>query len=367
MTRSTPARTVLFTPGPCMVPPAVSAAATATDYFHRDPRFAAMARRVCDDLVAIGGGDARHDCVPMGCSGSGAIEAALAWHGGPLLVLLTGVYASRLAEMARYIGLDPEGFDWCEDDPYERLAERLSRDPVPRTIAVVHHETAAGTLVDVERIATLAARFGARLVVDAVASFGGHETRFCGEGFGAVVITPNKCLESLPGMAFVLAPRDLLRHEARCRASAYLDLAAQYRRMTQSGEPRFTLPVHTVAALEVALKLLRRETLAGRAARYRGMRAYLLERMVGVGLEPSNPPDAIRASFIQMFNAPARNVFERWRADLSAMGIVIYTDTATVDAGKFYLSVAGDIGKAEIDLLADSLGPMVAAWRKTLV
>jgi len=356
-------RNTLFTPGPCMVPDDVATAGARADHFHRDPRFGDMCQRVCRDLVDLAGGGADDVCVPLGCSGSGALEAALALLGGPLMIVRTGVYAARLEDTARYIGLEPEGFAWSDGDGLARLRARLERGPAPKTIALVHHETAAGTLIDIEAIAAVAAEHGALVVADAVASFGGHFTRLAGAGFGAVVVTPNKCLESVPGLSFVIAPRAVMERGPAMRTSAYLDLPAQYRRLAHTGEPRFTLPVQVVAALDVALRRLERETLAGREARYRAMRAVLCARMSAIGLVPTEREGATRSSFVQLFEAPPPPLFLEWRDALAGQGLVIYTDRATLEGGTFYLSVAGDLAEDDIARLADAMAPLVAAWR----
>jgi 2-aminoethylphosphonate-pyruvate transaminase len=142
--------------------------------------------------------------------------------------------------------------------------------------------------------------------------------------------------------------------------SVYLDLAAQHARLIETGEPRFTLPVQAMAALEAALRRLDAETIPGRARRYRRLRARLRDGCARVGLIPIDPPETHRSSFIQTFRAPTAVMFARWREQLAHQGLVIHTDAATLAEGGFYLSVAGDLGAADIDTLIAAFAELTA-------
>ncbi|KAG1081675.1 hypothetical protein G6F40_015401 [Rhizopus arrhizus] len=101
---------------------------------------------------------------------------------------------------------------------------------------------------------------GRRVIVDAVSAFGALPLNLAAlPAVDAVVLTANKCLEGLPGAAFVVARIDRLEAARGNAGSWSLDLADIYlHTLVPNAGPRFTPPAPTLAALAVA-------SLAGRA------------------------------------------------------------------------------------------------------
>ena len=106
----------------------------------------------------------------------------------------------------------------------------------------------------------------------------------------AVALTANKCLEGLPGAAFVVARRDSL-DAAQGRAGSWsLDLADIYQQSLQpNAGPRFTARAHA-GRFAVALARYHEEGREARLARYTANMRALYQGVGEIGLTPWLPP-----------------------------------------------------------------------------
>ena len=128
-------------------------------------------------------------------------------------------------------------------DP-QAVAQALEQDPTISHVALVYSETSSGICHDAPAIARVAQALGRRVIIDAVSAFGALPLDLSDlPAVDAVALTANKCLEGLPGAAFVVARRDDL-DAAQGRAGSWsLDLADIYQQSLQpNAGPRFTRP-----------------------------------------------------------------------------------------------------------------------------
>ena len=88
---------------------------------------------------------------------------------------------------------------------------------------------------------------GKTVLVDTMSSFAAYETDMKAFGIDALASSANKCLEGLPGLAFVVATKKLLEGES-CSKSLCLDLCDQYRYLYPDGKFRFTSPTTVLLA-----------------------------------------------------------------------------------------------------------------------
>ncbi len=326
---------LLLTPGPLTTSEAVKRA-MLRDWGSRDGDFIALNREVRDRLVRLAGGGESHVCVPMQGSGTFAVEAMLGTlvpPDGKLLVLANGAYGERMAKIARYhrrplaVLRDPE--DRAHDPA--RLDQLLGTDAAITHVAVVHCETTTGLLNPLEAIAEVVARHGRALLVDAMSSFGALPLDLLRSRITAVAASANKCLEGVPGIAFVIVERERLLACAGNSPSLALDLHDQFLAMEKNGQYRFTPPTHVLAAFHRALLEHEAEGgVAGRGRRYRENLRVLLEGMRGLGFQPFLP-EALQAPIIVTFHEPAspRWAFESFYARLRARGFAIYPGKLT--------------------------------------
>lgn len=341
----------LLTPGPLTTSAAVKAA-MLHDLGSRDRAFLERDRRIRERLVALANAAASHVCVPIQGSGTFAVEAMLGTfvpRHGRLLVLVNGAYGKRMVAIAQRQGRAVEALEWPEDRPVDpaALADRLEREPAVDLVAVVHCETTSGVLNPLAEIAAVAAERRRALLVDAMSSFGALPIDVRRTPFVALAASANKCLEGVPGVAFVLCEREALAAAGRRGdvPSLALDLADQHAAWERTGQWRFTPPIQVLLALDRALDELEAEGgPAGRLARYRENARILAEGMRALGFELLLDP-AVQAPIILTFEMPAdpRFDFATFYELLREQGYVIYPGKLTV-APSFRMGCIGRLG-----------------------
>jgi 2-aminoethylphosphonate-pyruvate transaminase len=357
----------LLTPGP-LTTARETREAMLRDRGSRDQAFLEINARVCESLTGLAvGGAAGNDgvgsdgnnyvCVPVQGSGTFAVEAALgtlipaAADGGKVLILVNGAYGARMATICARLGRDFEVLENAEDEPTDvtALSARLDADSAITHVAAVHCETTSGILNPIEDIAQAVARAGRRLLVDAMSSFGALPLDPRALPCEAIMASSNKCLEGVPGLGFVIAEKTALEAAAGNAPSLCLDLEDQWRAMNETGQWRFTPPVHVIAALDTAIAAHAAEgAIAGRGARYAENHRIMVEGMRELGFE-TLLPDALQAPIIVTFHTPADANFKfgDFYDRLRARGYVIYPGKLT-QADSFRIGCIGQVGSEQM-------------------
>ena len=206
---------LLFTPGPLTTSSSVKAA-MLRDAGSRDADFLAVVRSIRNRLLALGGAapDGDYECVLMQGSGTFAIESVISSaipRQGRLLVAVNGAYGRRIAQIARVHGIEVETLDIPENRTVIAgvVAERLAVSAFTH-VAVIHCETTTGIVNPIEEVGTAVARAGAAFIVDAMSSFGAIPISLEGVHADFLISSANKCIEGVPGFAFILARRGAL-------------------------------------------------------------------------------------------------------------------------------------------------------------
>jgi len=249
----------------------------------------------------------------------------------------------------------------AEDTPPEpRAVDRaVAQDPAITHVAVVHCETTSGILNPVAEIAEAVATRGRKLLVDAMSSFGALPLDIVRLSADAVIASANKCLEGVPGIAFVIARKEALEAAGEAPSLA-LDLPDQWRFMERTGQWRFTPPTHVLAALDQALAEHEAEGgVEGRGARYRASCGALVRGMCALGFE-TFLPDSLQAPIIVTFHSPAdpNYDFERFYGGLRRRGFVIYPGKLTT-LDTFRIGCMGRLGVKEIEAAVAAVAEVV--------
>jgi 2-aminoethylphosphonate-pyruvate transaminase len=351
----------LFTPGPLTTSPTVKQA-MLRDLGSRDYEFIEAVRWIHQQLLILGGVAGQdYEAVIMQGSGTFGIEAVLSTvtpPQGKWLIAANGAYGKRMAHIARVLGIQTVVMDYPEYrrvDPTE-IAGALDSDASITHVGVVHCETSTGIVSDVAAIGSVVAAAGRRYFVDAMSSFGAFPLNLAAAHIDFLVSSANKCIEGVPGFAFVLARRDpLLENEGHAR-SVSLDLVAQWRGLEQNGQFRFTPPTHALLAFRQALHELEEEGgVPGRMARYQKNHTILMEGMAQLGFDTYLPPQDqshIITSF-RYLDHP-RFDFESFYARLNEKGFVIYPGKVS-DANCFRIGTIGRIFEPDIRALLHAI------------
>jgi len=337
---------LLLTPGPLTTSRSVKEA-MLHDWGSRDANFLAINRRVLAALPRIVGGAEDYVAVPMQGSGTFAIEAMLTTFvppAGHVLVLVNGAYGSRARRILEIAGRRLTVHETPEDTPPDLAAvSHLLRDrPDITHVFAVHCETTSGILNPIADLAAIVSAHRCRLLVDAMSSFGALPLDAAALGLDAVAASSNKCLEGVPGLAFVVCRREALAAARGNATTLVLDLHDQWQAMERTGQFRFTPPIHVIVAFHQALEEFHAEgSVAGRGARYRENARILVDGMRALGFR-TLLPDALQAPIIVTFHMPKAPgfVFQRFYDGLKERGFIIYPGKLTV-ADSFRIGCIG--------------------------
>lgn len=355
---------LLLTPGP-LTTSAATKDVMANDWGSRDVEFIALLKSIRARLLKIAHAGPDGECVLLQGSGTFAIEAALSCfvpRDGKALVVINGAYGKRAVRILDYLGRASGVLECGEAETPDpaALETMLANDPAVTDVFLVHCETTSGIVNPLADLCAAVKSQGRRLIVDAMSSFGALPIDMAALGIDVLVSSANKCLEGVPGFAYVIAGRELL-HQAEGRShSLSLDLHDQWQAMERTGQFRFTPPTHTLVAFDRALEEHEKEGgVAGRLARYTANRDMLVGALRALGFVPLLD-DADAGPIIQTFHSPRdpRFDFERFYDALRERGYAIYPGKLT-NARTFRIGTIGALDRTVMRSVADAISDVL--------
>lgn len=363
MSRQTP---TLLTPGPITASEAVLAA-MAFDYNPGDVELLDMTRHIRSYVPAVGNASGTHVCVPLQGSSSFGIEASLLAcvpAGGKVLVVSNGFYGLRACEAVEGVGRTAVAFevpDFGLPD-MRRLADAIDADPAITHVFVCHVETGSGAQNPVAEIGAVAKARGKGLIVDAIAAYGAVPLDIAAVDAEAVIVSPNKCFEGVPGMALPIIRRDVLAASKGRYGSFVLDLHARHEQYEQSGHWKFTPPTHVVAAVHTALTIHGAE--GGQPARlvkYQRNWRRLVDGMRQLGIS-TLIPDEIASPIIATFHRPCDAKFDwaTFHAGVKARGFWLFNGKLTT-IPTFRIGCMGDLNENDVGRLVEAIADTLDA------
>jgi 2-aminoethylphosphonate-pyruvate transaminase len=357
---------LLFTPGPLTTSLSVKEA-MLHDAGSWHFEFNALVGGVRERLLKLAGvtRQAGWESVLLQGSGTFGVEAVFQTcvpPEGKVAVLTNGAYGDRIVQMLKHARIAHAVLRAPEDQPVDPVAldGLLTQDKGITHVAVVHCETTTGIMNPIEAIGRVARKHGKINVVDAMSSFGAIPIDFEACGIDFLISSANKCIEGVPGFAFVLCRRQALMACEGYARSLSLDLLGQLKGFEKNGQFRYTPPTHTLLAFNQALEEIEQEGgVAARGARYRRNHETLLAGMSELGFR-SLLPASVQSYIITAFLTPPdpKFSFEVFYRQLSERGFIIYPGKLTqVDTFRI-----GNIGR----LFPTDLEQLVHAIRGTL-
>jgi alanine-glyoxylate transaminase / serine-glyoxylate transaminase / serine-pyruvate transaminase len=294
-----PPRRLLMAPGPSAANPRVLEAMARPVIGHLDPaalrllnEIQAMLREVFRTQNAM--------TFPVSGSGTAGMECALMnvlEPGDVAMVLVSGAFAERLAEIARRCRADVRvlGGTWGEPVPEEVVADALDGAGPVKAVCAVHAETSTGLRQPLEGIARLCSERGVLFAVDAVASLGGIPVEVDAWGIDICYSGSQKCLSVPPGLApITFSDRAVAAREARPDGvplnSFYLDILPISRYML--GRERLyhhTAPINMLYGLHEGLRIVLEEGLEARWRRHEEIGAEVTAALEERGFRPVPP------------------------------------------------------------------------------
>lgn len=195
---------LLMGPGPSCVHDRVYAALGKKTLGHLDPYFIRIMDAIKADLrTLLNTGNTL--TIPMSGTGSAGMEACfvnLIEKGDPVLILVNGVFGTRMQDVAERLGADVDTvtFEWGQPVTVDRVQAQVAKKPY-KIVAVVHAETSTGVKNPVEEIGALLKGSDTIYLVDTVTSLGGLDIQVDDWGIDALYSGTQKCLSCPPGLA----------------------------------------------------------------------------------------------------------------------------------------------------------------------
>ena len=357
---------LLFTPGPLTTSETVKQA-MLHDLGSRDSEFLSVVSQVRRRLLELGHvANGSYEAVLMQGSGTFAVESVLSSvipRTGKLLVAVNGAYGHRMARIAKVQGISCETIVFDEVSPVqtESLQRAIVQDSTITHVGTIHCETSTGILNPVAELGHAVRELGRTFIVDAMSSFGGIPIDLEADKIDFLVSSANKCIQGVPGFAFVLARRDLLIAADGCARSLSLDLVAQWKGLESDGQFRFTPPTHALLAFRQALEELDEEGgVEERTTRYSTNYKALIDGMTSLGFDAYLAPKN-QSHIITSFRFPAHHCFDfsAFYNRLSDLGFVIYPGKVN-KADCFRIGTIGHLFPCDIQALVAAIGHVLA-------
>jgi 2-aminoethylphosphonate-pyruvate transaminase len=355
---------ILLNPGPANTTRSVREALVMPDLCHRESEFFDVMRECRQRLTRLAGCSERFAAVLFTGSGSAAVEAAVCSalpRDRALLVVSNGVYGDRLVRIARAHGIPAEvlQYDFTTPVAPPDVEAALRARPDVSHVAVVHHETTTGLLNPVMDVARIAARAGRRVLIDAMSSLFGERLDVDAEGVDFVMASANKCLQGVPGIAFVLGRRSALDALAgQPPRSVYLDLHGHYVAQERDNTP-FTPAVQVLHAMRQALVELEAEGLPGRIARYAENARVLRQGMTALGFEIIVHEGA-RSSILTTFRLLPGLAYDPLHDAMKRRGYVIYAGQGDIRTYAFRVANMGTLTPRDMVGVVDAFRASLA-------
>jgi 2-aminoethylphosphonate-pyruvate transaminase len=364
---------LLFTPGPLTTSLAVKQA-MLHDAGSWHFEFNARVSSIRDRLLAVAGVSRARgwEAILLQGSGTYAVEAVFLTcipPQGKLVVLSNGAYGERIVRMLEHARIDHAVLRTPEDTPCDpnALDTLLRNDPAITHVAMVHCETTTGILNPLLEIGAITRRHQRSLIVDAMSSFGAYPVDLENTGVDYLISSPNKCLEGVPGFAFVICPRQKLEACAGFARSLSLDLLGQLKGFDTNEQFRFTPPTHSLLAFEQALHELELEGgFPARFARYQFNHRILVEGMAALGFRPYLNP-TVQSCIITAFlypDDPNFHFLTLYRR-LSDAGFIIYPGKLT-RTDTFRIGSIGRLFPADMRALLHAVDQATLEWRPAI-
>lgn len=345
----------LYTPGPLSTT-LTTKQAMLRDWGTRDVEYQNLVQDTRRKLLKIASAKENdYAIVFMQGSGTFGVESVLNSYvnsSDKILILSNGAYGQRMAEICRRSckKYSIKEFSMIEALAEEKIEYLIQKEEYTH-VAVVHCETTAGVLNDIEMISKLTGKYKKKLIVDAMSSFGGLPINLSKLQIEFLITSANKCLHGVPGLSLIFGKKEAFEECKDNSFSLSLDLYEQYKMMEiGEGAFRFTSPTHSLAALNCAIdELIASGGIERRHEEYLKRQTTITKGMMNLGFEILVEP-SFQAPIITTYLCPEQFDFEDFYDYMKSKGILLYSGKLPAyDA--FRIGNIGDISMEDIGIM----------------
>lgn len=360
---------LLLTPGPLTTSKTVKKA-MEMDYCTWDDEYKEITQSIRRSLLRIAQVTPNeYTAVPIQGSGTYGVESVISSvipEHCKLLIAMNGAYGERISEMADVYGINHVDLKVDEQQPVtaDLVKAELEAHPDITHFAMIHCETTTGILNPIEEIIPWVKSQGVSTIVDAMSSFGGIPIDVKKLDIDYLISSTNKCIQGVPGFAFVIARKSQLEASKGEARTLSLDLYGQYAEMEKNhGKWRFTSPTHVVHAFAQALTELEIEGgVDKRYQRYSENQQQLTKGMAELGFKQLIS-DEWQSPIITSFRYPSDDFdFHAFYQKLKKAGFVIYPGKISM-VPTFRIGNIGEVYHQNISELLDAIANITTKAR----
>lgn len=360
----------LFTPGPLNTKASVKEAALR-DIGSRDYEFIEIVANVHQELLKIAGtsNDNGYEAVIMQGSGTYAVEGTLTTaipEGGKVLNIINGAYGRRISTILDIHNIEHLDIIFAENElPNINIIEdAIKYNENIKYLSVIYCETTTGIINPIEEIMKIAKNYGIITIVDAMSIFGAIEINVNDMQIDYLISSSNKCIEGIPGFAFVIFNREVLVNTNRKKRTLSLDIFDQWKGLERDGQFRFTPPIQAILAFNQALVEMEAEGgVIARKAKYKRNAAIILKGMEALGFEKYLDNDK-ESYIINTFRYPKTIPFDftTFYRRLNEKNLVIYPGKLT-NEDCFRIGNIGELNEKDMETLLDAIESVVNEFK----
>jgi len=352
----------LLNVGPVLVSDKIRTALLQPDLCHREVEFTEILNNVRRKLTKVFRGDHQYTTIIFGGSGTASLEAVISSviRKGKLLILSNGYYGEKIERIANIHNIDTRilKYGWGERIKESEVESILKSDAKINFVAMVHNETSVGMLNRITSIGRLISKYEKVFIVDAISSVGVEDLDVVRDNIHFCVGSPNKCIESIPGLSFVCANKqELEKLKGLPPNTSYLDLYNYYAYEEGLGErigTPFTPPVQTFYAIDVALDMLSEEGIEKRRIRYASMAKIIRDGLEKLGFKLFLPPEH-RCNSITSIITPKNISYRTIHDKLKEKGFIIYAGQGNLEEKMFRVGNMGVLTIKDVNRFLGSL------------
>ena len=248
----------LLTPGPTQIPEDVRLELSRNMVHHRKTYFTSLMKEMQPKLQTLFG--TSQPVLPLTCSGTGAMEAAvdnLFNPGETVLVIEAGKFGERWTEIAQKKGLQvvESRLNWGEAADPAEIREKLQENKEISGILMQASETSTGVLHPVKEIGDLVRDSNTLLVVDGISAVGISPCPMENWNIDCLITGSQKGMMLPPGLALIsLSSRAWQKNETVQTGNYYFDLQKELEK-NKLGQSAYTTAVNLIFGLKAALDL----------------------------------------------------------------------------------------------------------------
>jgi serine---pyruvate transaminase len=268
-------RLLLLTPGPTPVPPEVLEAMALPMIHHRTPQYQEIFSEVLKGLRIVF--QTAGEVIVFASSGTGSMEAAVAnalSPGDRVLVLEAGVFGQRFTKICKAFHQDARvvSVPFGESIPTDEVLEIIKKEGTRlKAVLCQLSDTSTGALMEVERLAQAVRNTDTLLIVDAISGLGVDPLKFDEWGVDIALAGSQKALMTPPGLSFVAVSEKAWKQIAVAKNPRFYFDFQIAREFYKNNDTPFTPAISLVRAVNVALKMIQKESLEKCFARHQSL------------------------------------------------------------------------------------------------